>query len=412
MSKKLRILLSAYACEPDKGSEPGVGWHWALEIARLGHEVWVLTRENNIPVLERALIPYSDLRIHLVGYDLPQWMRRWKKSGRGIVLYYSMWQRGAYRVARRLERANHFDLVHHITFGVYRQASLLGRLGVPLVLGPLGGGEKTPPLLLSSYPLRGILMELVRSFSNLLAGFSPTLRQAFKQASVILCKTKETLAEVPRAYRAKCLIMKEIGIEETLIMGAPTTSPHTPRFLYVGRLLYWKGVHLALQALARVLKDSPDARLTIVGAGQDETWLREMADRLGIADAVEWMGGVPHEKVLNMYSEYTAFLFPSLHDSSGNVFMEALSQGLPVICLDCGGPGAMLPSACGFKIEVEGRSQQELVTGLSDAMQTIFTNSEVRAEMSAQALKASRENTWRHVVSSAYRNIQDTLLSK
>jgi glycosyltransferase involved in cell wall biosynthesis len=112
-----------------------------------------------------------------------------------------------------------------------------------------------------------------------------------------------------------------------------------------------------------------------------------------------------------MYRDYTAFLFPSLHDSSGNVFMEALSQGLPVICLDCGGPGAMLPPACGFKIKVEGRSQQEVVIGLSDAMQELFKNPDVRAEMSAQALKASRENTWPHVVSSAYQKIQDTLLS-
>ena len=52
----MRVLLSAYACEPNKGSEAGVGWHWALEIARLGHEVWALTRANNRAPIEAAKV--------------------------------------------------------------------------------------------------------------------------------------------------------------------------------------------------------------------------------------------------------------------------------------------------------------------------------------------------------------------
>lgn len=43
----MKLLLSAYACELNTGSEPGVGWHWAAEVTRLGHEVWVLTRADN-----------------------------------------------------------------------------------------------------------------------------------------------------------------------------------------------------------------------------------------------------------------------------------------------------------------------------------------------------------------------------
>ena len=46
MSKKLKVLLSAYACEPNKGSEPGVGWNWLIEIAKLNHKVTVITRSN------------------------------------------------------------------------------------------------------------------------------------------------------------------------------------------------------------------------------------------------------------------------------------------------------------------------------------------------------------------------------
>jgi glycosyltransferase involved in cell wall biosynthesis len=386
-----------------------MGWHWAFEIARLGHEVCILTRENNLPSLEQALSLHVDLAIQLVGYDLPRWMRWWKKGGRGTNVYYSLWQLGAYQAAKRLVREAPFDLIHHITFAVFRQPSLMGRLGIPLVLGPLGGGEATPPLLLRSYPFRGRVVDSLRSFSNRLARLTPGVRQAFKQAAVIFCKTEETLDYVPSAYRTKCIMMQDVATEEALILREPSAGPLTPRFLYVGRLLYWKGIHLALQALARMQREFPDARLTIVGDGREGKWLRQMADRLGVAHAVDWRGWAPREETLSMYREHTAFLFPSLHDSGGTVIMEALSQGLPVICLDCGGPGAMLPSPCGFKIEVEGRDQEGVVIGLADAMRKLTVNPYLRAEMSSQALKAARENTWEQVVSRAYQHVQDTL---
>jgi glycosyltransferase involved in cell wall biosynthesis len=110
-----------------------------------------------------------------------------------------------------------------------------------------------------------------------------------------------------------------------------------------------------------------------------------------------------------MYREHTAFLFPSLHDSGGTVVMEALSQGLPLICLDCGGPGAMLPPSCGFKIEVEGRNREQVVNDLADAMRKLAANPELRAQMSSLALDAARENTWERIVSRTYQHIQETL---
>jgi glycosyltransferase involved in cell wall biosynthesis len=406
----MKVLLSAYACEPGKGSEPGMGWHWALEIARLGHEVWILTRTNNLPSLRQALACQPNLPIHLVGYDLPRWLGWWKKGGRGVVLYYSLWQRGAYRVARRLALATRFDLVHHITFAVFRQPSLMGRLGVPFVLGPIGGGESTAPSLLATYPLRGRLIDSARSLTNLVAARDPLVRQSFSQAAVILCKTTETLAYIPPASRPKCLMMQDVGTENELIADAPSSTPPTPKFLFVGRLLYWKGIHLALQALARLHAHCPNATLTIVGKGPDRTWLRQMADRLGVAHAVDFRGWVPREQVLQLYREHTAFLFPSLHDSGGTVVMEALSLGLPVICLDTGGPGAMLPPSCGFKVPVAGRSPAEVVSDLAAAMQQLAGSPDLREELAQRALEAAAENTWRQIASRTYKHIQDSVL--
>ncbi|MCZ6744779.1 MAG: glycosyltransferase family 1 protein, partial [Alphaproteobacteria bacterium] len=141
----MKILLSAYACEPNKGSEPEVGWRWALELARLGHEVWVLTRENNRTSIEAGLARQNPLpNLHFAYYDLPPWARWWKRGARGVHLYYRLWQWGAYRLAKKLHRQHGFDRAHHVTFVSLRHPTFLRRLGVPFVFGPVAGGERVP----------------------------------------------------------------------------------------------------------------------------------------------------------------------------------------------------------------------------------------------------------------------------
>ena len=127
--RRLKVLMSAYACEPNKGSEPGVGWNWARQMSRW-HDVWVLTRANNRPAIENVPQAAGQGRLHWVYYDLPRWMRFWKKGSRGIQAYYFFWQLAAWHVGARLQREIGFDLLHHVTFGKYWVPSYLSFLPV------------------------------------------------------------------------------------------------------------------------------------------------------------------------------------------------------------------------------------------------------------------------------------------
>ncbi len=111
------------------------------------------------------------------------------------------------------------------------------------------------------------------------------------------------------------------------------------RLLYVGRLLEWKGIDLALHAVSQLKQSHPGIRFTIVGDGPASTRLHKLAEELGLSEIVEWVRWVPHTLVQEYYRSADVFLFPSLRDSGGMAVLEAMAHGLPVVCTDLGGPG-------------------------------------------------------------------------
>lgn len=394
--RRLSVLLSAYACEPDKGSEPGIGWQWAVNLAALGHRVWVITRANNRDAIERALEASSIDNIRFLYFDLPSWARTWKRGGRGVHIYYLLWQLGAYRVARDLVRTESIDVVHHITFGVYRHPSFMAFLGIPFVFGPVGGGERTPWALRKGFPLRGHVADALRDMANLAVRFDPLLRAMFRRTALTLCKTRETLGRVPGRYRQNCRVQLELGMDREALAPAPHARQQDETFhvLYVGRLLYLKGLHLALEAFANAFCGSPWARFTIIGSGKDEQWLKSLARRLGVAAQVEWIPWMPREQLLNQYGEHDVLLFPSLHDSSGNVVLEAMTMGLPVVCVDLGGPGEMVHAD--FGIAVAPGPPRKVVAALSEGLQELAQDP-TRREIMAQNARVHAETgfCWR-----------------
>lgn len=401
----MKVLLSAYACEPGKGSEPGVGWMWAIEAARQGHQVWVVTRANNRTAVEAGLAALpAAARPQFLYYDLPRWAAWWKRGGRGIRLYYTLWQWGAYRAARDLHARERFDLVHHITFGVLRHPSFMGRLGARFLLGPLGGGEAAPWRLRRGFGWRGWAVELARDVANLAARMDPLVRSSLAEASVILAKTRESRAALPEAYRAKTEIQLEIGIEPAAVVDElpPEAGRHDLRLLFVGRFLYWKGGHLALRAFAHLAARHGDSRLTLVGRGPDEARWRRLADGLAITQHLQWIPWLERDALRDVYLDHDALLFPSLHDSSGNVVLEAMANGLPVLCLDLGGPGAIVDETCGRVIATAERSEDAVVAALGDALVALAADPAERTRLAGGALRRVQDFRWDALVERVY----------
>ena len=159
--KKIKVLVSAYACEPDRGSEPGVGWNWARQISRFA-ETWVITRVNNKETIKRELLANPNSNLHFIYYDVQKWLSFWKKRTRGLYLYYLLWQIGVYRLGKKLNKEKQFDIVHHITFGNLWLPTFMPLLNIPFIWGPIGGGEQISKTFRKGYYIRSKIKEISR----------------------------------------------------------------------------------------------------------------------------------------------------------------------------------------------------------------------------------------------------------
>lgn len=394
----LTVLLSAYACDPTRGSEYGLGWSWATELARLGHQVWVLTQGKHRAPIEASEVPPG---LHFVYLDAPGWTRPWSQL-ESDYLCYAAWQLAARAAAQELARTVRFDLVHHVTYASIRVPSFLGGLGVPFVFGPVGGGERAPWRLRAGYPLRGHLVELLRDLSNLWVRLDPVLGQTFRRASRLVVTSEASRALVPAWARPRTHVQLAIGV------SLPTPTPLVMRragpleLLFVGKLVFWKGVQLALRALAVLHAGGTEARLTVIGQGPDEAWLHRQARRHRVEGAVSWVRALPRPELLARYGSYDALLFPSLHDSGGMVVLEALAAGLPVLTLDLGGPGLIVDDTCGRGIATAHRTEAQVAAELAIAARALAEDPEWQLRLREGARRRAADFTWPRILLGAY----------
>ena len=404
----MKILLSAFAFAPNLGSEYGVGWRWAAAMAR-HHDVTVVT-----DVTRRALIEADGVQLPpnvRVVYFRPTWLRVVPLNSLTASLLYTLWQFGLLGFARRLQRKQGFDLAIHCTYSVFRHPSFLGYLGIPFVFGPVGGGEDAPLALKRSIHGREKIKELLRSLLNKVALVDPFLWVAYARATLILVSTEQTRLALPWIYRKRAVVYPNLGVD-----ALPDARPNARiageplHVLFAGRLLGWKGIHLAIRALAEAKMNGVSVELTILGRGPYENVLRRLAASLGIEHSIHWLGHRPQSELFALYRSMHAFIFPSLHDSGGTVVLEAQANGLPVICLDIGGPATLVTADTAFVISTQERNEEDVVKGLAHAINQLDAD-EPRRQMMGQAAiaYASTAMSWQKRVEGALHLAQQNL---
>ena len=379
----MKILLSAYACEPGRGSEPGVGWNMAIELAK-HHQVWVFTSNTHRKAIEAEIALRPRLNLQFVYLDPFGWVYDWSVEGKrahwDIHLHYYLWQIQAYFVAKKLHSKIGFDLAHHVTYVKYSSPSFLSLLPVPLVWGPVGGAESAPYPFWKDFSFRGKVYENLRNLARWVGEWDPFVHLTAQRSALALATTEDTAIALRRLEAKNVAIAIESGLsqEEIDFLGQLPMGETSPiRFISMGRLLHWKGFHLGLQAFA--LANLPNVEYWILGEGPEREALEMLAIDLGIAHQVKFWGRLSRNEGLERLGKSHVLVHPSLHDSGGWVCLEAMASGRPVICLDLGGPGVQVTKATGCK--VLAHYPEQAVQGLADAMVCLAQETELRCSM-------------------------------
>lgn len=391
--KLKRMLISAYGCEPNKGSEQGVGWNWCLQLTSFA-EIFVITRSNNQAGIENALPKEIANRISFIFYDLPDSIRRFKKKEKGLYWYYLLWQWGAYQTAKKLTQHNEFDYVMHLTFGSIWLPTFMHRLPVPFIWGPIGGGEAVPFRLIGTLPLLGRLIQYLRYLLIASISINPLIMGVVSKARIILARTEDTAKIIPHRYQSKVRVILETAMADDILPATNKRNLDIQRdciqVIYTGRLIPLKNVATALHAIARAQSFGVNIHFQIYGDGPLRSSLESLANSLGIRNNVEFCGVVSQDRVIQALCNSDVYLFPSLKEGGVWSLMEAMSVGLPIICVNTSGMATITDDNSAIRIFPQ--TQEQMVEDFSQALLLLATSSELRNKMGNSARNRIQES--------------------
>ncbi len=350
------ILISAYAVNPFKGSEDGMGWNYISQAA-VNHRVVAVTRHNNRQDIERYIAAHTGTadwmeRISFLYFDWPQWTLFWKKGPMLSMIYYYLWQLSlAFWLVKQKVSC---DIVHNLNFHNDWTPSFLWMLNRKFVWGPVGHHPAVPLTFLWRYGWREVIKDraiwiMKWCFWNL----DPLLALTRYNADAVWCMHDAA---------ADRLRLKERYVTHPSVAAAPVVADKAVRHdftvLSIGRFVPLKGFDVTVKAFAafyRTLDNDAKKKtvLKIIGKGPWKSKISRIAEEEGVAHAVEIIDWMPQAELGRLYRDASVFLFPS-HEGAGMVVPEALRYGIPVLCWDNIGPGSIVHPESQLKVPYSG----------------------------------------------------------
>jgi glycosyltransferase involved in cell wall biosynthesis len=406
MPARHRVLILAEAANPQWVSVPLVGWGHARALMDVCDAHLVTQIRNRKGILESGggLIEGRDFTaidseaVARVLSRVSHFVRRGSATNWTAA---TMLQSMAYPYFEKLVwdrfgpeiRRGRWDIVHRITpltpAAPSYIAAKIREAGVPFVLGPLNGGVPWPRGFRAVQHREREWLSHVRELYRLWPGYRSTRRYA----SAILVGSRVTYEQVPRSFHAKTFYMPENAIDPAKFKTPRTRRAALPiRAIFVGRLVPLKGMDMLLEAAAPILRDGK-ITIEIVGDGPELGRMKALVEKEQIGSAVQFVGWLPHDQVLQRLAGNDLFLLPSIREFGGGAALEAMAVGLPPLVLKYGGPGELVTPATGFLVEMGTRPQ--IVSRLRAVLSDVVADPGVIERASQVAYRRAHEQfTW------------------
>ncbi len=313
----LRILIVNYEFPP-LGGGGGIVSAWLAEELAKRHEVTVLT--------SRAFdLPQEEVRGKLRILRVPTAFRSQKMVANLPSM--ALFVFNGIRVGRSLVEKEDFDIINThfaVPTGPVGMA-LSEKAWIPNVLS-IHGGDLYDPSKWSSPHRHALLRKTVHrvvSRANVVVGQSKNTNHNLRQYFSSESQPEVIPLGIPRPPRSRPDRAK-LGLHQDDFL-----------MISVGRLVRRKRTDELVHLLRHI--DRPGCRLIVVGDGPEESRVRKIAHRLGVDDRVVLTGFVDDRTKSDLLAASDVFVSASQHEGFGLVFLEAMAQGLPVVCYDNGG---------------------------------------------------------------------------
>lgn len=405
---KIKIFVSAYACEPWKGSEIGVGWHWVLEMSKY-FELWVMTRKNNKQVIEKYFSENKGVgeNIHWVYYDCPDYIKKLKKGMRGVRTYYTLWQYGSSKVIKKTMEENNIEVFHLLTYGnALWHIPYCGQKKF-FIWGPTGGLDTIPKEYSKHYSFRNRFIEFIRRIVVKLLRFNIGFQRRCKNANLILCKSEYALNSIKKKYQKKAIIFTDVASDLNIKRENTKKEKDKVEYLVVGKLDAWRGFDLLINAFYLARKKNENIHLTIMGKGSDKKRLKKLIEVLNLGSYVDMVGELDIEGYYERVSKCDVIINPSLKEGAVTVSFDAISYGKPFICVDTKGYTKYFKKEYSIILERK-KNRKELIYDLEKAILKL-TDFEERKKLSENIIKQAESVSWsvkgreiRDVIEKAY----------
>jgi glycogen(starch) synthase len=200
---------------------------------------------------------------------------------------------------------------------------------------------------------------------------------------------EDAVCVIPNGIDAKDLQ----PIEDLDTLRARFAQPSEPLVLLVGRLDYYKGFQLALEALPNVMRTVPDLRFLVAGSGPHEQELKDQAARLGIDGHGTFLGWIGDDVLHSLYRIADLCVVPSLYEPFGLVALEAMASGCPCIVADTGGLREVVPEGGRVGLRFNGGDAEHLGV----MIERLLVDTELRDRLVAEASEHVLSFDWSEI---------------
>lgn len=394
MQKRLKILVSCYACSPYRGSEPGMGWSFVSGLSK-HHDVFVITeKEKWEQDISKALKEFNitNVKFHFIQKKRGRTLRKiWPPS---YYWFYKMWQKKAYSLAKQLDENENFDIIHQLNMVGYREPGFLWKINKPFVWGPIGGTQNVPWHLFKVFSLYGKLFYGGRNIINSMQKHflkRPKL-VAKKRQSALIAATPDIKNDIKKLWHRNSEILTEVGTSNFLnIKPVDRNLNETFKIVWSGQHTPGKALNVLLKSLS-MLNDEVKWQLDVLGVGKETQSWKQLSKMLGISNYCKWHGWIPKNEAIDTMKNAHVLCITSLKDLTSTVTIEAISLGLPIICLDHCGFAHVVNSSCGIKINMV--SLNAIHIGFKNALETLYFNEEYRKKLAHGAIERAKDFSW------------------